>query len=176
MKPVSKERWLRMILLDFMTMLLKEVLKPCIQPKSGYACTQTHQDIKTPQLLPSLSRVKVELASRRPPANLPPDQNSKHCSGTVLLSVLTVHWPLWFAHTTQQWTQPSGFVSVWNFKVVPMADLIFILKRYSPLHVSNNKARGSCDWQFDVHLKPPLHKRSGSRYKKKPEVKDWRSV
>lgn len=32
----------------------------------------------------------------------------------------------------QQWTQPSGFVCVWNFKVVPMADLISILKRYSP--------------------------------------------
>lgn len=35
----------------------------------------------------------------------------------------------------QQWTQPSGFVSVWNFKVVPMTDLIFILKRYSPQFV-----------------------------------------
>lgn len=154
-----------------MTTLRKYVSKPVASdPKSGSAGTRAHKGSKTLQPPPSLSRVKVKLGSRRPPANLPPDQNSKQCSGTVLPSLLTVHWPLRFAQTRQQSTQPSGFVSVWNFKVVPMADLIFILEERGtapPLqHVSHYKG-----WQFDVYLKPPVHRRPASRSDKRPEVK-----
>lgn len=138
-------------------MLLKWVSKPGIQAKSGHTRTRTHRDTKTLQPLPSLSRVKVKLGSRRSPANLPPDQNSKQCSGAVLLSVLTVHWPQRFAHTTQQWTQPSGFVSVWNFKVVPMADLIFILNTHNPqcVQLQSQKEPRLAIWCASAATNPP---------------------
>lgn len=51
-----------------------------------------------------------------------------------------------------------------------MADLISILKRYSP-HASNYKARRSYNCQFEVHVKPPIHGISGFCSEKKPEVK-----